>query len=81
MINPNKLYKASQTGTVIHIESVGTYLAQFTVDYGTSGTYKGFIKDIPNFKRFKVGDRVTCSMQYSITGEAFRVHSMRRRLK
>lgn len=78
MINPNKEYKATQTGVITAIESQDTYMPEFTVTYRQVGEYKGFVHNIPNFKRFKVGDRVKCKATYSITGEAFRITSMRK---
>lgn len=82
MINPNKRYKASQTGTIIAIENRDSYIDMFKVDYGRNGgVYLGYTSDIPGFTRFKVGDRVKCGMEFSITQDRFLIKGMRRVLK
>jgi hypothetical protein len=81
MINPYKVYSASQIGVITRIDSRDAYTDQFTVSYGTSGTYSGYISDIPNFERFKVGDHVHCGMIFSITLDRFLIKRMRRVLK
>jgi hypothetical protein len=78
MINPNKIYSASQTGTITHIETHDVSWAKFTVEYGKNGgSYTGYVSDIPNFKRFKVGDRVKCGMEFSICLDQFLIKRMR----
>lgn len=77
MINPNKEYKASQTGTITKIERRDPRIDKFTVEYRNAGQYTGWVSEIPNFKRFKVGDRVKCGMTFSITSDQFRITRMR----
>lgn len=78
MINPNKTYSASQIGTITEIQNRHGDIDTFTVDYGRSGSYKGYVSDIPNFKRFKVGDQVKAGMEFSITSDRFVVRSLRK---
>lgn len=79
MINPWKNYHATQTGIITAIDPENSYLPQFEVTYKNGDTYFGFINDIPNFKkRFKIGQQVTCWMQFSITSDRFRVSKMNR---
>ena len=77
MINPNKLYKASQIGVITKIERPDSDLGKFEVTYRAGGIYTGWVDDIKNFKRFKVGSRVKCTMQFFITSDCFKVVKMR----
>ena len=77
MINPNKSYKASQTGIITEVRQRDPYIDQFTVKYGNL-EYKGYVSDIPNFKRFKVGDRVKSEAQFSITLDCFLIKKLRK---
>ena len=77
MINPNEVYKSAQIALITQIEDC-KYLAQFTVTFGNGRTYKGFIKDIPNFKRFRVGDYVKVGAQFSIMSDTFLIKTLRK---
>ena len=79
MINPNKVYSASQTGTItnIHYNPLGKF-STFYVNYKKVGDYMGYSDNISNFKRFKIGDKVKCKMQFSITLDKFIVCQMRK---
>lgn len=78
MINLNKEYKASQTGIITAIEPLDSWgLAEFTVNY-RNNIYKGFIKNIPNFKRFRLGDKVKCGMTFFVVSDTFRITRMRK---
>ena len=77
MINPNKTYSATQTGVITKIETGSDY-AQFTVSYRSSGEYVGYVSNIKNFKRFKLGDRVKAGMNFSICLDKFLVVRLRK---
>lgn len=81
MINPWKSYRMSQTGVITNIENHWGQIDKFIVSYGQSGKYEGYVSDIPNFKRFKVGDEVKCRAQFSITLDKFLIKGMRRVIK
>jgi hypothetical protein len=77
MLNPNKAYKAKSVGVIIQIDLPTEYFPSFLVEI-EGKNYAGFIKDIPNFKRFKLGDRVKVHAKYYILSESFRIVSMRK---
>lgn len=78
MINPNKQYKAKVPGKIVGIRYPGLEYETVVVDYPTGERVQGYTKDIPNFIRFSVGDKVHIGAQFSIISDAFRIKSMRK---
>lgn len=78
MINPSMTYKSRKTAVLTKIESRNSYIDKFEVEFSNGNTYQGYVSDIKNFSRFKVGDSVKVGVEFSITLDKFLVKTLRR---
>ena len=77
MINPDKTYKARNTGTITHIQDKGG-LNLFAVEVDGQ-VFEGYLDRLDNTKsynRFSVGDRVRIGCRFSIMSDKYQVKTM-----
>lgn len=80
MINPNKVNKLSNVGSVVHIDAHGSYIPYIQVLMPSGQLIEGSLtKCNTQWAKIKVGDSVGVSVQYSIMAQKYMINSLTRK--